>query len=328
MRITEITDPTEADIAMLCELRTTITAHDAPWMPPPTERALRVDLTLGWDGEAPRVYVGEHDGRLVAVGALELPQRDNRHLAWCDVRVHPDVRRQGVGSEVLRHLMEVARDAGRRSAGTDGWESSSTIEFAERHGFECRSQAILRRLHVGQLNTDQVAKLVDEAAAEASAYELVRVKGHTPDALIEQVAEVTGAINDAPTDDLDVEDEVFPVERIRAYEHAIAARGQALYRLLARSTATGELAGQTIVAVHGDRPGLAHQHDTSVVRAHRGHRLGQLLKAGMLQWLADEQPQLEHIDTFNAESNDHMIDINERLGYVVVARELEFQRNL
>ena len=46
----------------------------------------------------------------------------------------------------------------------------------------------------------------------------------------------------------------------------------------------------------------------------------------MLRWLAEIEPQLETLDTWNAESNDHMIGVNERLGYRVMGRELQFQR--
>ena len=33
----------------------------------------------------------------------------------------------------------------------------------------------------------------------------------------------------------------------------------------------------------------------------------------MMRWLAEAEPQVESIDTWNAESNDHMIAVNERL---------------
>ena len=46
----------------------------------------------------------------------------------------------------------------------------------------------------------------------------------------------------------------------------------------------------------------------------------------MMRWLADAEPQLETVDTFNAESNDHMVGVNERLGYRVMGRELQYQR--
>ncbi len=146
--------------------------------------------------------------------------------------------------------------------------------------------------------------------------------------MLDAVAEMSAAINDAPTDDLDIEDEVFPKERIVDYENAQLASGNRFYRVIARHRETGELAGHSVVLVESERPTIGDQHDTSVLRSHRGHRLGLLLKADMLRWLADEEPQLETIDTWNAESNDHMIDVNEKLGYEVLGRELQFQADI
>jgi RimJ/RimL family protein N-acetyltransferase len=83
-----------------------------------------------------------------------------------------------------------------------------------------------------------------------------------------------------------------------------------------------------VVVVDAEQPAYAEQHDTSVVRAHRGHRLGLLLKAEMMLWLAEEEPQLERVYTNNAESNRHMIAVNDRLGYRPVGRILQFQRRL
>jgi hypothetical protein len=54
-----------------------------------------------------------------------------------------------------------------------------------------------------------------------------------------------------------------------------------------------------------------------VARRHRGHRLGLLLKAEMLELLAVREPGLERIATWNAASNLHMIAINEQLGFEV-----------
>ena len=45
-------------------------------------------------------------------------------------------------------------------------------------------------------------------------------------------------------------------------------------------------------------------------------------------WLREVEPQLGPIDTWNAESNDHMIAVNELIGYRVMGRELEFQKSI
>ena len=104
--------------------------------------------------------------------------------------------------------------------------------------------------------------------------------------------------------------------------------GFRMYRIIARHAASGEIAGLSVVTVDGEQPTQGHQHDTSVVGKHRGHRLGQLLKADMVRWLAEAEPQLKYVDTFNAESNTHMVAVNERLGYRVMAREPQYQHSL
>ena len=93
-------------------------------------------------------------------------------------------------------------------------------------------------------------RFVDDAYAEAAVfaqdYELLRFEGQTPDELLVAVSEMTGAINDAPVDDLDIEDEAFPAERIRNYEDATIKSGHRLYRVIARHRETKELAGHTV----------------------------------------------------------------------------------
>ena len=167
-----------------------------------------------------------------------------------------------------------------------------------------------------------------EAAGHATSYELLRVPGVTPPELLDAIVELTAAINDAPQDDMDVEDEVFTADRVRAYERANQGRRTRWYRLVARHRETGVLAGHSVVAVEAERPEIGHQHDTSVLREHRGHRLGLLLKTGMLDWLEEVEPQLRTVDTWNTETNSPMIAVNERLGYRVLGRALEFQRPL
>src|SRR5690606_35012649 len=150
----------------------------------------------------------------------------------------------------------------------------------------------------------------------------------TPEGLLDEIAAMTSAINDAPTGTLEIEDEVFTGERVRAYEQAQVAGGRRLYRVVARHRGSGELAGQTVAAVDVERPWFAYQHDTSVVRAHRGHRLGLLLKIEMLRWLREEEPQVRRMDTDNAADNAYMIAINEMLGSRVVGPYVERHRRL
>ena len=78
---------------------------------------------------------------------------------------------------------------------------------------------------------------------------------------------------------------------------------------------TGEVGGHTVVLTHPMQPHVGGQGDTAVARHHRGHRLGLLLKIDMMRWLAEVEPQLKIIETWNNVDNSFMINVNEALGY-------------
>jgi GNAT superfamily N-acetyltransferase len=301
---------------------------DTPWLHPQLLSRYTTWLRRGGDGTPPTAYLGLADGRPVAVAFLQLPERDNRHLAALSMVVHPDARRRGLGRELFERLSATARDAGRTTLSAFAWESAAAAGFAHRVGLERRAQDVMRRQHLPDLDRADVDRLYGEAAAAADDYELVRIVGRTPPDLVEDMVALVAAINDAPIDDLDVEDEVFTADRLAAFEDIATAGGDRLYRLVARRRDTGALAGHTVVTVERERPGIGEQEDTAVARAHRGHRLGLLLKAGMVRWLAEAEPQLATIDTWNAESNRHMIAVNELLGYQVLGRHLHYQMAL
>ena len=65
-----------------------------------------------------------------------------------------------------------------------------------------------------------------------------------------------------------------------------------------------------------------------MARQHRGHQLGLLLKIDMLRWLAEVEPQLEIIQTWNNVDNRFMINVNEALGYRLSQVFATFERNL
>ena len=301
---------------------------DCAWLPEMTHHRRQMQVRYGWDQSPERHLLACVDGVPVAMAEVELTEWDNRDLAWIYLVVHPEHRGGGVGSAFLSEICGIARQAGRTKIGSAWWQTPATEAFARHHEFELASREIYRRVTLTDLPAGFADAAYTEAATHANNYELVRVQGHTPAAMLTALSEVTTSINDAPLDDLDIEDEVFPVERIQDYESATLGSGHRLYRVVSRHRESGELAGHTVVAVDAERPQLAHQHDTSVVQSHRGHRLGLLLKADMMRWLGEVEPQVVSVDTWNAESNDHMIGVNERLGYRPLGRELAFQRRL
>ncbi|WP_186449784.1 GNAT family N-acetyltransferase [Nocardioides sp. J9] len=325
-------DPIKPDDAASLEewaaLVNAVADADAPWEHPTTAEDGARQFTWGWDGEPAVPFLGMVDGRAVAWGSIATSDYDNFDMAYFRFDVHPDHRRQGHGSAMLAHLVDEARARNRTNLITDAWESPAADAFAVHHGFERKLASINRRQHLAEVDWSELDRRYDEALPHAAGYVLERWPVPTPAERLDDLARMASAINDAPLDDLDYEDEVFTGARMRAYEENRVGRHERLYRVVARHAPSGELAGQTVVAVEADHPTRGHQHDTSVVRAHRGRRLGLLLKTDMLRWLAEAEPVLETVDTWNAESNDHMIGVNEVLGYRVLGREWAYQRSL
>lgn len=326
MDIMRVTVDDRSAVEEVVHLGEAVDKVDSPWVYPETVASVNGWLVHGWDGDPPELFVLRSGGRVVAAGEVGFSSYDNPDVAWLSVRVHPDHRRQGHGKRLFGALSDRAVELGRTSFGTGAWESAAARGFAEQAGYRFVLSEMHRRLDVDDV-PDGFSDLVDRCRREeAAAYEFLMMSGPVPEQLAEPVSVLWGAINDAPLDDLEMEPEVFPIERIRAYEHSQTSRGRRLHRVIARHRETGELAGHTIVAVEAERPHFGNQHDTSVVRAHRGNRLGITLKGLLLSYLREVEPQVRTYDTWNAESNDYMIAINDAMGFRVMGRALDFQK--
>jgi GNAT superfamily N-acetyltransferase len=291
---------------------------DDPEAVPLIPEMLAGQLRYGWDLDAPENYLYTPEGASDPVGALavELPTRDNLHLVWADIWVHPDHRRRGHGSVIMNEALRLARGAGRSTVWVGTAEDDQGARrFVEGFGFTYASHDARRRQVLARVDQTEIQRLGAMAEAAGSDYCLERLQPPIPDHVLSELVEVTAAINDAPMGELTYEDEKFDLQRLRDLETAARGRGDHVYRVVARHRATGEVGGHTVVITHPLQPDVAGQGDTAVARHHRGHRLGLLLKIDMMHWLTQVEPQLKIIETWNNVDNSFMINVNEALGY-------------
>lgn len=331
MDLTEL-DPRTVDGSTaegLAEIMTAASQAETPGAAPTSGPTVRLHKRIGWGEDRPDwLAVVRLADRIVGCGTMMFPQRSNRHLAYVWITVDPAHQRQGIGSTLLRRAEGVALEAGRRILNAFTVRDGAGAAFAAARGFEPGLDNAVRRLDLVGVDPARWTEHRTEAMKRAGDYELVRVLGPSDDALLTELAPLFAAINDAPTGDLDIEPDEFDPSSIRAYEQAMADRDQTMYRVLARRRSDGEWAGHTIALVDRHVPRWAAQEDTTVVPSHRGHRLGLAMKADLLVWLAEAEPQLEWIQTWNAESNRHMLAVNETLGFVLFARTIRQQKPL
>ena len=297
-------------------------------VPAQTGPAALTYLQLGGDCRpVDGLWLAYVDDLLVGRVSLTLSWRDNTDTANLRGNVRPGFRTNGVGRALVEQALAAARGAGRTKIYTGSWNGSAGMDALPRLGFSSAGLGVnaVRRVDVHAAPGGLWQRLYAEALTHAAEYELVHQIGPTPDDMIDGMVTLHEAINDAPLDDPELEPDVWDTDRVRSYDRAMAGRRQTVYRTMARHKQTGDWAGLSMLCVDEFSPAIAFQEDTSVVRAHRGHRLGLLMKADMLRWISQERPEVSATDTWNDTTNHHMIAVNEKLGATVVARHVSFR---
>jgi GNAT superfamily N-acetyltransferase len=299
-------------------------AADDPGLPPMGRTVFDGWLTTGWTGEPRETWLAcGPDGSVAGWYLLELPDRDNRHLGLLEAFVDPARRRQGAGTALLRHAAERALADGRRLLAGFAIQDSPGESFVRSFGAKAGLTEIRRRLDLTAVPAGLVAGLRASAQEAAAGYTLISWTQDTPEEYLDQIVAIELAMADAPHD-ASWEPPAWDAERVRVSDRRRRRQELRSYAVAARHDATGDLAGITRVEVAPDEAGWIHQGVTAVVRAHRGHRLGLLIKLAMLEWLAGAEPEQRWILTGNAETNEHMIAINEALGYQKVGGPVVF----
>ena len=261
------------------------------------------------------VFDAERD-QPVGIGTLWLEYTEsNRHLAWFDLNLVPDARRQGAGTELLGRIAEAAALDGRTILGGGTIEGTAGDAFAEALGFEKKATERKSRLSVADIDRGMLEGWVERAAERAADYELVAFDDRCPDDLLEEYVALYHVTNTAPRDDLDMEDEVMTPERWREQETKAIENGDTCWVLLARHRDSGALAGFTQIFFAPYSDDVAWQGWTAVHPDHRDRGLGRWVKAANAIRLLDERPAVQHVDTWNAFSNAPMLGINIEMGF-------------
>ncbi len=255
-------------------------------------------------------------GAVVGALRLLLPLKDNLTVALVDVAVHPEHRRRGIGSTLLAEGIRLAAAAGRTEFVAEIDEpgpDAAGRAFALRHGWTCDLLETRRDL-VLPPDEERLSALEAVARRAAAGYEVLTWRDRTPDELLDDRALLEQRIStDAPQGDLPFEEERWDGERIREYEATHVARGRTV--LSAGALKDGRMVAFTDLQIPLAQPERAHQGGTLVLREHRGHRLGALVKAAVLRELAATLPMVRRISTYNSDTNTPMVAVNEALGF-------------
>ena len=258
-----------------------------------------------------RIWTADGDAGAVEMSWREAP--DNRDRAWLTVDVPAARHSDDAVLALLREAAASAAPDGRTLLNVDTPAESALDAWVSGQGGKLGSVEQHNVVRLRSVSREDVAAL---AAAVPAGYELVAFDDACPDDLMESLARLADTMNTAPRDDLTMEDWTYSPETLRRWEDGLARRGHTLWTVCARSVETGELAGFNQLVVRPDYAEVVENEDTAVAVAHRGHGLGLWIKAVNLLRVLDEQPQALCVETWNAASNEHMLRVNRRLGFV------------
>jgi len=266
----------------------------------------------------------------------DAPILDNEHMGYIDVTVHPDRRRQGIGSALLGEGERVLSSWDRTTilvwsvvtsalseqtqgtivdpAGTVRLKTDDrAVRFALDRGYAF-SQAERHSVQPSPVPEDALSAALNEAQANAAGYELP-IPRAAPGGPVERLVPLFAAMaTDPPLGAVDWRPEVWDRDRVeRAYEQM--ASGRELYTTLARHVDSDEIAAFTQLKGPYDKPEVVFQENTLVLGHHRGHSLGLWIKAANCALISRERPSSRRVHTWNADENRYMLDVNTRLGY-------------
>lgn len=269
--------------------------------------------------ELRRLAVTASDGDgIVGAMLVELPLKEDLDTVSVEIDVPPAHRRQGVGTELWQWARRFAADNGRRifqselfvPEGTSltSWPGGS---FALAQGFTSKN---VEDHLVTSLPFDEQLLVEIEGVGGAAGYEIVSWVGLCPEDRLDTLADMyTVMSQDVPTGELSRETQVWDADRIQENQTRLGRNYLAITSLAMAST--GAPAGYTEILIPLEDEENVLQESTLVLRRHRGHGLGAMLKAANLRRLAGHEGPRTALHTWTELDNAAMQRVNARFGF-------------
>jgi GNAT superfamily N-acetyltransferase len=280
------------------------------------------------------IWVIRVGDQIIGRAGIDFPLEEGSNVGYWLVEILRDFHGQGIGSAAYAVVEQAARDQGRtvlqswaehpdapgpRLASPTGFgeiPNDHAARFYQRHGYTLEQ---VERKSTFDLTGDLtlVKELLAQAQAASEGYRVAHWTLPTPAEYVDGFAWAKSRMStDAPAAALEFDEQIWDAERVARSDQRHIEAGATFWVTAAIHEASGTVAAFNELCIYSDPEATTAQEDTLVLKEHRGHRLGLLIKAaGILNW-REIAPRSPKILTYNAEENRPMLEINEQLGFV------------
>jgi len=279
------------------------------------------------------------DGAPVGRVGVDVPLEEGSKTAFWLIELLSEAQGHGLGTAGYALVEQTAREHGRTvlqswaehpagpgpvivpPTGFGSIPKDRAARFYAANGYALEQVERVSALDL-QAPTDTLENLLAEARAASTDYRVVQWSLPTPGEFVDGYAWMKSRMStDAPAAALEYDEETWDAARLVTHDAMYTDAGRHMLVTAAQHVETGALCAFNELVIGTDRTAASHQEDTLVLKEHRGHRLGMLVKcAGLLAW-RDFAPESPRIITYNAEENRPMLNINEAIGFVPIAYE-------
>lgn len=292
-----------------------LSAEELPDDPPmPYERRVANWRQIRSDQSSPRWLLRDGDEIVAsAVAWMNLEQNLDNGFGWIYVR--PADRGKGHARRLAAILFDRLGEMDRKRFDTYVKEGGEAESLVARAGLKSVYREKRSRLVMADIDMDMMRDWIEKAEERAHDYELLSLQTPFPDDVVEKYCELQFQMNTAPMEDYEREDEVLTPKLWREQEKQMAESFNDLITYVAVHKPSGDFVGSTTIATDQLQPDQAWQWETVVHPDHRNKGLGRLLKGSMIERVVSDWPKVDRIDTWNAGSNEPMLNINIAMGF-------------
>ncbi|NHJ48233.1 MAG: GNAT family N-acetyltransferase [Asgard group archaeon] len=291
----------------------------------PGREVIQNDFIIGWVGYHSFNWVIFEDSseeKIIARFLYSYIKKDspayekNKNNSYFFIIVKKDYRRQGIGSFILKSIVDKISQLDCLFTETDTYYDSGR-NFCKKFGAKLINQQSENRLYLKNVDWDLIKSWSDEISQKNPDVSLEFFTSF-PEKDIEELCTLETELYAQMPSLEEGEDkwvEIISPKSRREWEKNTKMRGQEAVTIITRES-SGIISGITEIR-HSNIEQIERlaQRTTGVKKEFRGKGLGKWLKAEMLLFIKKNLPNATYMVTGNADHNAPMNSINQRLGF-------------